>query len=103
MMIGLCVGYEYQFCERWLVDAFLGWAWMDSHYNGYSFDGEIDMYPHRPVQPKHPDPFNGSSEWYPNKIGVSIGCRIFKPKIAATRSGGGHGFRQRGCADSAIR
>lgn len=80
MMIGLCVGYEYQFCERWLVDAFLGWAWMDSHYNGYSFDGEIDMYPHRPVQPKHPDPFNGSSEWYPNKIGVSIGCRIFKPK-----------------------
>ena len=73
MMIGLCVGYEYQFGKRWLLDAFLGWAWMDSHYNGYSFDGQVDMYPHRPVQPEHPDPFNGSSEWYPNKIGVSIG------------------------------
>ena len=80
MMIGLCVGYEHQFGERWLLDAFFGWAWMDSHYNGYSFDGEIDMNPHRPVQPKHPDPFNGSSEWYPNKIGVSIGYRIFQPK-----------------------
>ena len=80
MMIGLCVGYEYQFGKRWLLDAFLGWAWMDSHYNGYSFDGQVDMYPHRPVQPEHPDPFNGSSEWYPNKIGVSIGYRIFTPR-----------------------
>ena len=80
MMIGLCVGWERQLGERWLLDAFLGWSWMDSHYNGYSFDGEIDMNPHRPVQPEHPDPFNGSSEWYPNKIGVSIGYRIFKPR-----------------------
>lgn len=80
MMIGLSVGYEHCFGERWLVDAFLGWAWMDSHYNGYSKKGVIDMEPHRPVQPEHPDPFNGSSEWYPNKIGVSIGYRIFKPK-----------------------
>ncbi|MDE5708689.1 MAG: DUF3575 domain-containing protein [Alistipes sp.] len=80
MMIGACVGYEYRFAERWLVDAFFGWAWMSSFYNGYSMEGEIDMYPHRPVQPKYPDPFNGSSEWYPNKIGVSIGYRIIKPK-----------------------
>jgi len=80
MMIGACVGYEYRFAERWLLDVFLGWAWMSSFYNGYSMDGEIDLYPHRPVDPKYPDPFNGSSEWYPNKIGVSIGCRIFKPK-----------------------
>ena len=43
-------------------------------------DGQVDMYPHRPVQPEHPDPFNGSSEWYPNKIGVSIGYRIFTPR-----------------------
>ena len=80
MMIGLCVGYEYQFGKRWLLDAFLGWAWMDSHYNGYSFDGQVDMYPHRPVQPEHPDPVNGSSEWYPNKIGGSIGYGIFTPR-----------------------
>ena len=26
MMIGVCAGYEYRFCERWLVDAYLGWA-----------------------------------------------------------------------------
>ncbi|MCM1151110.1 MAG: DUF3575 domain-containing protein [Alistipes sp.] len=80
MMIGACAGYEYRFCERWLVDAFLGWAWMTSFYNGYSMAGEIDMNPHRPVQPRYPDPFNGSSEWYPNKIGVSIGYRILKPR-----------------------
>ncbi len=80
MMIGLCVGWEWQFRERWLLDAYLGWAFMDSHYNGYSLDHQIDMYPHRPVDPPHPDPFNGSSEWYPNKIGLSIGYRIFKPK-----------------------
>jgi hypothetical protein len=80
MMLGLCVGYEYRFRERWLVDAYFGWAWMDSHYNGYSFEGETDMYPHRPEQPEFPDPFNGSSEWYPNKIGISIGYRIFQPR-----------------------
>ena len=80
MMLGLCVGYEYRFRERWLVDAYFGWAWMDSHYNGYSFEGETDMHPHRPEQPEFPDPFNGSSEWYPNKIGISIGYRIFQPR-----------------------
>ncbi len=80
MMIGACVGYEYRFAERWLLDVFLGWSWMSSFYNGYSMDGEIDMYPHRPVDPKYPDPFNGSSEWYPNKVGISIGYRIIKPR-----------------------
>ena len=80
MMIGACAGYEYRFAERWLLDVFLGWAWMSSFYNGYSMDGEIDMYPHRPVDPKYPDPFNGSSEWYPNKVGISIGYRIIKPR-----------------------
>ncbi len=80
MMIGACAGYEYRFRERWIVDAFLGWAWMSSFYNGYSMEGEIDMNPHRPMQPKYPDPFNGSSEWYPNKVGVAIGYRILKPK-----------------------
>lgn len=85
-MIGLCAGYEYVFRERWVLDAYLGWAWMSSFYNGYSFDGEVDMNPHRPVQPEHPDPFNGSSEWYPNKLGLSIGYRIFNPnKVRAPK------------------
>ena len=104
MMIGLCVGYEYQFCERWLVDAFLGWAWMDSHYNGYSFDGEIDMYPHRPVQPQAPRPVQRFVRMVPQQNRRLHRLPDFQAqKIAATRSGGGHGFRQRGCADSAIR
>ncbi len=79
-MIGICAGYEWQFAERWLLDAFVGWSWMSSFYNGYSMDGQIDLYPHRPVEPKYPDPFNGSSEWYPNKIGLSIGYRIISPQ-----------------------
>lgn len=81
-MIGACAGYEWQFAERWLLDAFVGWSWMSSFYNGYSLDGQIDMHPHRPTEPKYADPFNGSSEWYPNKIGVSIGYRIISPKRA---------------------
>ena len=81
-MIGLCVGYEYVFKERWVLDAFVGMAFMDNMYNGYSLDGVINMYPHRPdwKEPDSPDPFNGSSEWLPNKVGLSIGYRIFKPK-----------------------
>ena len=79
-MIGICAGYEWQFRERWVLDAFLGWSWMSSFYNGYSMDGKIDMDPGHQVEPKYPDPFNGSSEWYPNKIGLSIGYRIISPK-----------------------
>ncbi|WP_295989386.1 DUF3575 domain-containing protein [uncultured Alistipes sp.] len=82
MMIGLCAGYEWRFRERWVLDAFFGWSWMSSFYNGYSMEGEIDLYPHRPVKPRFPDPFNGSSEWYPNKIGLSIGYRIISPARA---------------------
>ena len=80
LMIGLCGGYEHIFRERWILDVYLGWAYMASWYNGYALDGTIDMYPHRPVPPATPDPFNGSAEWYPNKVGLSIGLLIFKGK-----------------------
>ena len=79
MMIGICGGFEYPFADRWLLDAYFGWSYMLSWYNGYSLDGTIDLYPHRPVQLEKPDPFNGSHEWLPNKIGVSIGFMIFNP------------------------
>ena len=79
MMIGICGGFEYQFADRWLLDAYFEWSYMLSWYNGYSLDGTIDLYPHRPVQLEKPDPFNGSHEWLPNKIGVSIGFMIFNP------------------------
>ncbi len=81
-MFGAAIGYEYQFRERWILDAFVGFSWMHSAYNGYSLDHEIDLYPHRPAwkEPPSPDPFNFSAEWLPNKIGLSIGYLIFKPK-----------------------
>lgn len=79
VMVGLCGGFQHKFKERWLIDAYFGYSFMSSWYNGYNIDGTIDMHPNRPVQPEKPDPFNGSSEWLPNKIGVSIGYLIFNP------------------------
>lgn len=86
-MFGAAVGYEYQFCNRWILDAFVGFSWMHSTYNGYSMDGEIDLYPHRPEwkEPPSPDPLNDSAEWMPNKIGLSIGYLIFRPKSGAKK------------------
>lgn len=81
-MFGLAVGYEHRFAKRWLVDLFVGYSFVSSFYNGYSLDHKINMEPPRPdwKQPPSPDPFNGSSEWLPNKIGVSIGFLISKEK-----------------------
>ncbi|MEG1622960.1 MAG: DUF3575 domain-containing protein [Alistipes sp.] len=84
-LFGVCVGYEYVFRKRWILDAFFGWSYMTSFYNGYDLDGKIQMDPGHLVEPVHPDPFNGSSEWYPNKIGLSIGMRIFDPTLHKER------------------
>lgn len=74
--LGATFGYEYQFRERWLLDAFIGFGYHASWYNGYSFDGELEMHPHGHEW----DPFNGSAEWMPTKIGLSIGYRLFDPR-----------------------
>ena len=73
-------GYEWQFAEQWLLDAYVGFGYLHSMYNGYSMSGEIDMYPNRPEdrQPEYPDPFNASAEWLPTKIGLSIGFLLWK-------------------------
>jgi hypothetical protein len=90
MMFGLAAGYEWRLGERWLVDAFFGWSFMSSFYNGYALvdglvdggevynRGEIILTPHGHGGLADPDPWNGSSEWLPNKVGVSIGYRIFQ-------------------------
>ncbi len=80
-MFGVAVGYEYQFAKRWLLDIFFGYSFMESRYNGYSMEGVTQMNPHRPEwkEPEHPDPLNGSGEWLPNKIGLSIGFLLFDP------------------------
>ena len=92
MMVGLAGGYEWSLNERWLIDVYFGWSFMSSFYNGYALvdglvdggetynKGEIILTPHRDAPLEHPDPWNGSAEWLPNKAGVSIGYRIFDPQ-----------------------
>ena len=79
-MVGLGIGYTHTFKERWVVDAFFAFDRMWSWYNDYFADGQINMYPKHQKEPPYPDPFNGSAEYLPSKIGVSIGYRIFDPK-----------------------
>lgn len=79
-MAGAVIGYEWRFAERWLLDAYIGFGYMHSNYNGYSLDGVIDLYPSRPEdkQPTSPDPLNASAEWLPTKAGISIGFLLWK-------------------------
>ena len=81
MMVGLGIGYSHTFKERWVVDAFFAFDRMWSWYNDYFANGEINLFPRHQKEPKYPDPFNGSAEWLPSKIGVSIGYKIFDPNI----------------------
>ena len=79
MMVGIGIGYSHHFKERWVVDAFFAFNRMWSWYNDYDAEGKINMTPAHQKEPKFPDPFNGSAEWLPSKIGVSIGSTIFDP------------------------
>jgi hypothetical protein len=80
IMTGIGAGWEHHLGERWIMDIFLcidrTWSW----YNRYHNDGTIEMHPQGHEHYKHPDPFNGSTEFMPVKAGVSFGYRIFKPK-----------------------
>lgn len=79
VMLGLGIGYQHEFCRRWVVDAFLGASWLHSWYNGYDDNGKINMTPEHTKPTPYDDPFNMSGEFLPTKIGVSIGYRIFDP------------------------
>ena len=81
MMAGLGIGYSHTFKERWVVDAFFAFNRMWSRYNDYKSNGEINLFPMHPYEIKYPDPYNGSAEWLPSKIGVSIGYKIFDPSL----------------------
>lgn len=87
IMAGVGAGYQHTFRERWVVDAFIAVDFIGSWYNGYAQNGEIIMNPHGHEDYVHPDPFNGSGEFLPAKIGVSIGYRIFKPKGSKGKKG----------------
>lgn len=77
VMLGVGLGYTHHFGKRWLFDAFFAFDRMWSWYNDYDSKGEVNMTPSHQHQPAYPDPFNGSAEWLPSKIGFSIGYRIF--------------------------
>lgn len=81
MMVGLGIGYSHTFKERWVVDAFFAFDRMWSKYNDYFKNGEINLFPQHQHPTKYPDPYNGSAEWLPSKIGVSIGYKIFDPTL----------------------
>ena len=81
LMAGIGIGYSHHFKERWVVDAFFAFDRMWSWYNGYNADGSINLFPRHQREPKFPDPFNGSAEWLPSKIGVAIGYKIFDPSL----------------------
>jgi hypothetical protein len=81
MMAGIGIGYSHHFKERWVVDAFFAFDRMWSWYNDYNADGSINLFPRHQKEPKFPDPFNGSAEWLPSKIGVAIGYKIFDPSL----------------------
>ena len=81
VMTGIGIGYSHHFKERWVVDAFFAFDRMWSWYNDYNADGSINLFPRHQHEPKFPDPFNGSAEWLPSKIGVSIGYKIFDPSL----------------------
>lgn len=86
VMAGIGVGYSHHFKERWVVDAFFAFDRMWSWYNDYNADGSINLFPRHQHEPKFPDPFNGSAEWLPSKIGVSIGYKIFDPSSSCRSS-----------------
>ena len=86
ILVGLGAGYQYTFKERWVVDAFIAIDFFRSWYNGYYHDGRIEMNPQGHEDYTHPDPFNGSSEFVPAKVGVSIGYKIFDPAKARKKS-----------------
>ena len=81
MMVGLGIGYSHTFKERWVVDAFFAFNRMWSKYNDYKSNGEVNLFPMHSHETKYPDPYNGSAEWLPSKIGVSIGYKIFDPSL----------------------
>ena len=86
ILVGLGAGYQYTFKERWVVDAFIAIDFFRSWYNGYYHDGRIEMHPQGHEDYIYPDPFNGSSEFVPAKVGVSIGYKIFDPAKARKKS-----------------
>lgn len=78
--VGGGIGWAHHLGERWIMDLFLSvdktWSW----YNRYEAAGDIIMRPNGHEHYLKPDPFNGSAEVMPLKLGISFGYRILKGK-----------------------
>lgn len=82
LILGVGIGYQRHFAERWVVDAFASMGYLRSWYNGYSNEGIINMNPQGHEDYIYPDPFNGLTEIMPFKAGISIGYLLFKGRCA---------------------
>lgn len=71
-MVGLTLGYEFQWKERWIVDVHIGGGTIQSFYKGY----EIDKKTGNPVRYEDAEGYNKSGEIIPYKLGVMIGYKL---------------------------
>ena len=103
MMIGLSRGLRIPILRALARDAFwAGHGWTATTTDIVSTANRHVPPPPRPAQA--PRPVQRFVRMVPQQNRRLHRLPDFQAqKIAATRSGGGHGFRQRGCADSAIR
>ena len=82
---GIGAGWSHWLSDRWVLDVSFAFDKLYSWYNRYSKDGDIEMHPQGHEHYLKPDPFNGSVEEIPIKLGVSFGYRIFTPKSSKYR------------------
>lgn len=71
-MLGLTLGYEFKWKEKWIADFHIGAGTVQSSYKGYQVDkttGERTRY-------EDAENFNKSGEIIPYKIGVMIGYKL---------------------------
>lgn len=71
-MIGLTVGYEYKWKDKWLIDIHIGGGTVQSFYKGYLIDKETGQH----TRYEHAKNFNKSGEIVPYKLGIMIGYKL---------------------------
>lgn len=62
--LGASVGYTYAIDEKLGLDVYLGGGWQNSQYRGYEKNGKQYV------------GWNGSGEWLPYKVGISLSYKL---------------------------
>ncbi len=65
-LIGVTIGYKYNFAKRWGVEASVTGGWSHSQHEGYNSAGERQF------------ELNASAEWLPYKAGIYINYRLWE-------------------------